>query len=158
MVVSNYSSRVICCIAALLPWPFRLQPVNFIFNALFLVMVQINLFEHGRKINELTFNTELLCNVLASSSRWCRGNPVGRDWPAVIDRNKYYLRRQHGAKFQPRELSDKLHDVKRTFSLYKTTFSLSFIPCFEKQSRHKEMETVTSSELFHTLRFPTAGQ
>jgi len=40
-----------------------LLPVNFIFNALFLDMVKIYLFEHGRKISELTFN------VLASSLR-----------------------------------------------------------------------------------------
>jgi hypothetical protein len=52
-----------------LPRPLGLQPVNFLFNALLLAMVQINLFQHGRKINELTFNTELLCNVLASSLR-----------------------------------------------------------------------------------------
>ena len=30
--------------------------MNFIFNALFLDIVKIYLFEHGRKINELTFN------------------------------------------------------------------------------------------------------
>ena len=120
-------------------------------------MVRINLFEHGRKINERTFNTELLCNVLALSSQWCSGNPEGQDWPAVIDRNKYYLRRQHGAKFQPRTLSDNLHDVKITFSREIDIDSLIHT-CLEMQSRHKEMETVTSSELFHTLHFPTPGQ
>ncbi len=69
VVVFNCSSRVIGGIAALLPQPLGLQPVNFIFNALFLDMVKIYLFEHGRKITELTFNSELLCNVLASSSQ-----------------------------------------------------------------------------------------
>ena len=107
------SSRVTRWVAALLPRPLGLRPVNFIFNALFIDMVKIYLFEHGRKINELTFN------VLASSLRWCSGNPGGRDPTAAIHRNKYYLRRWHGAKFQPRALSDKLHDVKITFSLYK---------------------------------------
>ena len=53
MVVSNCSSRVICCIAALLPHTLGLQPVNFIFNVLFIAMVKNYLFKHGRKINVL---------------------------------------------------------------------------------------------------------
>ena len=63
------SSRVVGCIAALLPRPLGLQPVNFIFNVLFLGIMKIYLFKHGRKINELTFITELLCYVLASLSQ-----------------------------------------------------------------------------------------
>jgi hypothetical protein len=82
----------------------------------------------GDKINELTFY-----DVLASLSWWCSWNPGGRDPSTAIDRNKYYLRRRHCAKFQPHMLSDKLHDVKITFSLYKTTLTLSFIPALKSK-------------------------
>ncbi len=86
------------------------------------------------------------------------GTQMGQDQTAAIDRNNHYFCRQHGAKFHPRALSDKLHDVKITFSLYKTTLTLSVRLCFEKQSRREEMETVSSSKLFHTICFHTAGK
>jgi hypothetical protein len=79
VVVSNCSFRVIGCIAALWPRSLGLQHVNFIFSVPLLAVDKIYLFEHGRKINVLTFNTELLWNVLASSSWWCSSNPGGWD-------------------------------------------------------------------------------